>query len=85
VEGGAVSLHIFEHDLVPMETPLGPGYAVIVETSAHDYWWTVALADGALVTFSQDRVRMARSYSHRRGIDDRTMKKIISRKRQRPT
>lgn len=39
--------------------------------------WTVALENGALVTFTQDRVRIANSYTHRRGITDERMRGIV--------
>ena len=65
--------------LIPMITPLGDGYAVLVEINAHDAYWTVALETGALVTFTQDRVRIANSYTHYRGIDDARMKDIVKR------
>lgn len=66
-------------ELIQMETPLGDGWAVILETTAHDYFWTVALESGALVTFTQDRVRVAESYTHRRGMADARMKEVIKR------
>ena len=59
------------------ETPLGRGYAILIETGADDYWWTVALDTGAIVTFSQDKIRMTKSYSYGRGITDENMKEII--------
>jgi hypothetical protein len=65
------------HDLIPMETPLGSGHAIMVETNAHDQYWTVALENGALVTFPQHKIRMSRSYTHERGISDDQMKEII--------
>lgn len=65
------------NDLIPMETPLGFGYAILVETNAHDQYWTVALNNGALVTFPQHKVRISRSYTHERGISDEEMKEII--------
>jgi hypothetical protein len=65
-----------EH-LIGMETPLGFGYAILVETGPHDQYWTVALDNGALVTFSQDKIRICNSYTHGRGINDRDMKEII--------
>jgi hypothetical protein len=67
---------------MPVETPLGRGYAVLVEGGAHDYWWTVALDNGALVSFSQDRIRMQKSYSHRRGLTDAQMRAVVRRPRQ---
>jgi hypothetical protein len=60
-----------------METPLGRGYAIMVDRSAHDYYWTVALDNQALVTFTQDRVRICRSYTHRRGLPDEEMRRIV--------
>lgn len=67
-------------DLIPMTTPLGPGWAIILEARAHDYFWTVALDEtGALVTFTQDQVRIANSYTHHRGIDHARMREIIKR------
>lgn len=64
------------NEIIPVDTPLGPGYAFLVETGAHDYWWTVALETGAIVTFTQDRIRIQKSYSHRRGISDDEMRDI---------
>lgn len=64
-------------EIIPVETPLGDGYAILVEYGANDYYWTVALENKAIVTFTQDRIRIANSYTHRRGIDDERMKKII--------
>ena len=65
-------------DLIPVETPLGRGYAIIVELCAHDNWWTVALKNGAIVTFAQDRIRISNSYTHRRGVSDKRMRKVIN-------
>ena len=67
-------------ELVPVETPLGSGYAMLVESGEHDSYWTVILENGALVTFTQDKIRVSRSYTHSRGIDDAEMKKIIKSK-----
>lgn len=63
-----------------VETPLGHGYALIFESGEDDNWWTVALDDGAIVTFAQSKLRLSRSYSHGRGIDDREMRKILRKK-----
>ena len=65
-------------ELIPVETPLGFGYAIIFETGEHDNYWTVALENGALVTFTQDRIRVSRDYTHGRGISDEEMKKITT-------
>lgn len=67
------------NELIQMETPLGEGWAVILETTAHEYFWTVALENGALVTFTQDRVRVAESYTLGRGMTDGRMKEAIKR------
>ena len=65
----------------PVQTPLGHGYAILVESEFHDQWWTVALDSGALVTFKQEKILICRSYSHGRGITDEEMRQIISRVR----
>lgn len=66
-------------ELIPVETPLGFGYAIIFETGEHDNYWTVALENGALVTFTQDRIKVSRDYTHRRGISDEQMREIITK------
>jgi hypothetical protein len=58
-------------------TPLGEGYAILVEINNHDQWWTVILDNGALVTFPQNKLRVCRSYTHSRGLFTEEMKKII--------
>lgn len=63
-----------------VETPLGHGYAVIFESGEDDNWWTVALENGAIVTFPQSKVRLSRSYSHGRGISDKQMRKMVRRR-----
>lgn len=65
------------NDLIPMETPLGFGYAILVESNAHDQYWTIALNNGALVTFPQEKIRISKSYTHSRGISNDEMKEII--------
>jgi hypothetical protein len=67
-------------ELIPVETPLGFGYAMLFESGEHDNFWTVALENGAIVTFAQDKIRVSRSYTHGRGISDSQMKKIIRAK-----
>ena len=70
------------YEPVPVETPLGTGRALFVERTPHDYFWTVALDDNcALVTFCQNKLRICRSYTHERGIDDVEMKEIVSRQK----
>jgi hypothetical protein len=65
-------------EMIPVTTPLGFGYAFIFESCEHDNYWTVGLDNGAIVTFTQDKIRLSRSYTHGRGIDDETMKVIIA-------
>ena len=65
------------NESISVETPLGRGYAILIETGADEYGWTVALDTGAIVTFSQDKIRMTKSYSYGRGITDENMKEII--------
>lgn len=68
------------HEPFLVDTPLGRGYALLIEACAHEYWWTVALNDGGgLVTFTQDRIRVARSYSYRRDMSDTDMAQIVRR------
>lgn len=62
---------------ISVETPLGHGYAVLIECGAEDNWWTVILDNGAIVSFPQDRIRASRAYGYRRGISDAEMRKII--------
>ena len=64
-------------EMIPMDTPLGRGYAILYESGDHEVYWTVVLANGALVSFTQDRIRVQRSYTHRRGISDVEMAEII--------
>lgn len=66
-------------ELIKVETPLGRGWAILVEGTAHDYFWTVALDTGALVTFTQDQIRITNSYTHGRGISHERMAEIIKR------
>lgn len=60
-----------------IKTPLGMGYVWFVETEHDDTWYTVVLDNGAIVTFNQSRIRVARSYTLKRGINDEEMKEII--------
>lgn len=64
-------------EMISVETPLGHGYAMIFESGEHDNFWTVAMDNGAIVTFRQDQIRVSRDYTHGRGISDRQMRKII--------
>ena len=64
-------------ELIPVDTPLGSGYAMFVEPGEYDTYWTVVLENQAVVTFTQEQIRISRSYTHKRGITDKEMKKII--------
>jgi hypothetical protein len=66
------------NEMISVETKLGHGYAIIFEAGEDDNFWTVALDNGALVTFAQAEIRMSRSYTHGRGISDEEMKEIIA-------
>lgn len=75
---GAILASLIElQELIPVETPLGSGYAMFFESGEYDNHWTVALENGAIVTFAQDKIRVSRSYTHSRGISDEEMKEII--------
>lgn len=69
-------IHEFQ-ELIPVKTPLGRGYAMLVEPGEYDSYWTVILDNGALVTFTQEQITISRSYTHRRGINNKQMKAII--------
>jgi len=74
-----LTIHEF-YEPISVETPLGTGRALFVERTPHDYFWTVALDETqALVTFCQNKLRICRSYTHERGINDEEMKEIIRR------
>jgi predicted NAD-dependent protein-ADP-ribosyltransferase YbiA (DUF1768 family) len=74
-----VSFYEFYEPIV-VDTPLGTGRAILIERTPQDYWWTVALDDSqAIVTFSQNKLRICRSYTHERGISDEQMKEIVRR------
>lgn len=74
-----MSFHEFIEPIA-VETPLGTGRALFVESTPHDYWWTIALDETqAIVTFDQSRLRIHRSYTYERGINDDDMRKIIKR------
>lgn len=64
-------------ELISVETKLGHGYALFFEAAEHDNWWTVALDNGAVVTFAQDQIRVSRDYTHGRGISHEEMREII--------
>lgn len=72
-----MSIHEFAQ-AIHVQTPLGHGLALFVETGNHEQNWTVALTKSrAFVTFQQKFIRIAKSYSDRRGITDEQMMQII--------
>ena len=72
-------IHEF-YEPIPVDTPRGSGRALFVERTPHDYYWTVAIDENqAIVTFCQNKLRICRSYTHERGIDDLQMREIIKR------
>lgn len=62
---------------IPVETPLGKGYAFMIETENHDNWYTVLLDNRSIVTLRQERLLSQRSYSHGRSLYDEEMREII--------
>lgn len=69
-------IHEFK-ERISVETPLGHGYAILIQCGQEDYWWTVIFDSGAIVSFTQDRIRASRCYELRRGISDKQMKAIV--------
>lgn len=63
-----------------IKTPLGMGYVWFVETEHDDNWYTICLDNGAIVTFKQSQIRIARNYTLNRGIINEEMKVIINEK-----
>lgn len=53
---------------------------MFIESGEFDTYWTVALENQAVVTFTQEQVRISRSYTHGRGISNRQMKQILKGK-----
>lgn len=70
----------FVPDPFLVDTPLGRGFAIVLETDHHDYWWTVELQNsGALVTFQQREIKIARNYTLGSRMTTTEMKKILGR------
>lgn len=65
-------------EFIAVETPLGDGYAVLVETGGDDQLWTVIISNSrAFVTFPQNKLRAKRSYTHGRDLNDAQMLEIL--------
>ena len=65
-------------DPIQVKTPIGKGRALFIEVTPHDIYWTVALDNCAIVTFTQDKLRIARHYTHGRDITNDEMMNIIN-------
>lgn len=63
---------------MPVETPLGKGYAFLIETTNHENWYTVMLDTRAIVTMKQDKLLMQKSYTHGRSMLDAEMRVAIA-------
>lgn len=72
-----MSVISYETDMPHVQTPLGPGRVLFIETSAFDNEWTCIITKTlAIVSFKQKRLRWGRNYTDGFGIDDETMKTI---------
>lgn len=64
-------------DMPYVDTPLGPGRALFVETGVHDTEWTCIITKTrAIVTYKQKRLRWGRNYTDGFGITDEQMAKV---------
>lgn len=66
-----------------VDTPLGCGRAIMIEDTHQDYFWTVVLEDGAVVTFPQNKIRVSRHYSYGVAFTDAQMRGILKKARRR--
>jgi len=65
-------------ELIPMDTPLGFGHAIIFQPGEHDNYWTVVIASScAIVDFPQSEVRACRNYTRGWKLSTAEMKDII--------
>jgi hypothetical protein len=65
-------------ETIAVETPLGPGDAIIVQLGEHDTFWTVILRTRAIVTFSQSKLLVAKDYTRGRGISVDQLNTLIA-------
>ena len=63
-------------DPIEVEAAGERGFAVLVESDANDYYWTVVFPSGVLVTYPQKKIRYVRSFAMG-GVSDAEMKAII--------
>lgn len=64
---------------IPVETPLGTGYAFMIEIENHDNWYTCFMADRSIVTLRQEKLLTLPSYTHGRSMSDAEMRAAIAR------
>jgi hypothetical protein len=71
-------IHEFD-TLIEVDTPLGRGRAIFLESADHDYFWTVVLNETrAIVTFQQKQILATRNYTYQWGFTDEDMKNILA-------
>jgi hypothetical protein len=63
---------------IPVETELGKGYAFMIETENHDNWYTIILANRAIVTLPQEKFLVQKSYTHSRGTTKDDMVRAVA-------
>lgn len=71
-----MSWHEFD-DPIQVDTPLGRGVAILIESSCHEHHWTVILKNKAIVTFRQNQIRACNNYSAGVGLTSKEMRKIL--------
>jgi len=72
-------IHEF-HQQLPVDTPLGPGDAILIRCGEHDNFITVILRESrAWVTFKQEQIKSSRCYTMRRNFKHEEMREIIER------
>jgi hypothetical protein len=63
---------------IECSTPLGRGWALFLESTTADNFWTVALnSNGALITLRQKYVKATRNFTLGRNFPVSEMRKII--------
>lgn len=63
---------------IPVDTPLGKGFALMKESGWFDTYWTVVLVNGALVDFPQSKIRVQRNYTLGLNFNDDEMRSVVS-------
>ncbi len=67
------------NNLWEVETPLGEGRDILIESKDNDYYWTIVLFDSkALVTFPQNKIKICRHYTLGIKFSDLELKNVIS-------